>query len=177
MEIYVIRHGQTNANVKNIFNGHYDEDINETGIEQAKCVKEYINKERFDLIISSPLIRAIHTSNIVNERNVPMIIDDRIIERNMGDLTLKSKEVPNKLELWNYYARPNINNLETIPQIFIRVENFLNELKEKYSNKKVLIVTHAYVTRAISIYFKGIPKDGNVIDYGQKNCEVKKYIL
>ena len=51
MNLYVIRHGRTNNNDKHLFNGRTDEDINETGIKQAKMAKEELKNLPIDLII------------------------------------------------------------------------------------------------------------------------------
>lgn len=68
MKIYIVRHGQTNHNVKKIYSNE-DEDLNLKGINQANKLKEQIKKIDYDIIISSPLIRAKHTANIINVKN------------------------------------------------------------------------------------------------------------
>ena len=68
MKIYLVRHGQTNNNIKKLFNTE-DEDINEKGIQQAEILREKIKDIDYDIIISSPLLRATHTANIVNARD------------------------------------------------------------------------------------------------------------
>lgn len=84
MKLYVIRHGQTNDNVNNIINGRSNEELNETGKEQARQMKNKIEALDIDLIICSPLIRTKQTANIINSKNIPVIFDERIIERDTG---------------------------------------------------------------------------------------------
>ena len=55
MKLYVIRHGETDCNKENKYNCRYDEDINETGIEQAKKAGEKVKTLDIDLIICSPM--------------------------------------------------------------------------------------------------------------------------
>ena len=50
-------------------------------------------------------------------------------------------------------------------------------LKEKYSDKTVLIVTHDGVCRNIKRYFNGVPESGKLTEYSQKNCEIREYEL
>lgn len=92
MKLYVVRHGRTNCNEKNIFNGRYDEDINIIGVQQAKILANKIKKLDIDLIISSPMKRTVSTANIINKKNVPIILDDNFIERSLGDLTFAKPE-------------------------------------------------------------------------------------
>ena len=54
-------------------------------------------------------------------------------------------------------------------------EKSLNEIKEKYKGKNVLIVTHAGVCLYIREYFEGKPSSGNYSEYKLKNCECLKY--
>ena len=68
MKVYIVRHGQVPHNVLKMYNNE-NEDLNETGIKQAEDLKKKIENLNFDIIISSPLIRAIHTANIINLNN------------------------------------------------------------------------------------------------------------
>lgn len=68
MRIYIVRHGQVPHNALGQYNTD-DEDLTEVGINQAEELKEKIKNITFDIIISSPLIRAKHTANIININN------------------------------------------------------------------------------------------------------------
>lgn len=177
MNLYVIRHGQTNCNKENKYNGKLNEDINEIGIQQAKLVQEDIKKLNIDLIICSPLLRAKHTCNIVNVNNIPIIYDKRIEERDCGKLTGEKLGEFYYTDYWNYYSNKRIDGLETIQELFDRVANFLDEIKEKYKNKNILLVPHGGVARGIYFYFHEIPEDGMLELFGSDNCGVKEYKL
>ena len=68
MKIYIVRHGQVPHNALKMYSNE-NEDLNETGIKQAEELKMKIKNLNFDIIISSPLIRTIHTANIININN------------------------------------------------------------------------------------------------------------
>ena len=57
MKIYLVRHGEVNHNLFKQYNRE-DEDLNETGIKQAQELKRKIENISYDIIISSPLLRA-----------------------------------------------------------------------------------------------------------------------
>lgn len=68
MKVYIVRHGEVPHNVLKQYNS-VDEDLNEVGVLQANTLKEKIRKLNYDIIISSPLMRARHTANIINVHN------------------------------------------------------------------------------------------------------------
>lgn len=175
MRIYLVRHGQCDSNVKKIYNYTY-EDLNDAGIKQAEELSEQIKNLDYDVIISSPLLRAKHTAEIINVKNKDIIFDDRLREREHGSLEGKSVDVTDREEYWNYYTDVKYGTEESIPHLFNRVKEFLDELKVK-DYKSVLIVAHSGVSKAFYAYFNGIPDDGKFLNLGLKNTEVKEYNL
>lgn len=172
MKIYIVRHGEVPHNALKMYSNE-NEDLNEIGIKQAEDLKNKIKNLNFDIIISSPLIRTIHTTNIININNKKVITDDRLIERNPGDLNRKPIEVTNREEYWNYYTEIQYGTSENIQEFFKRVYSFLDELKQK-DYESVLIVAHSGISKAFSGYFDGI-QDGKFLNRGLKNCEIKEY--
>lgn len=88
MKVYIVRHGQVPHNALKQYNTT-DEDLTELGIQQAIELRDKIKDMKFDVIFSSPLIRAKHTADIININNYNIIIDDRLTERSCGDLSGK----------------------------------------------------------------------------------------
>lgn len=174
MKVYIVRHGETLLNELKQYNGE-DEDLDEIGIKQAEVLKEKIKKIDFDIIITSPLLRAKHTADIINVNNNEVIIDDRIKERNPGNLVEKPLTITNRHEYWNYNSTIKYGTSENINLFFKRVYSFIDELK-KADYDKVLIVAHSGVSKAFSAYFEGI-QDGMFLNRGLKNCEIKEYKL
>lgn len=92
LRIFVIRHGQTNENVKKILQGHKDTDLNEVGVEQAIKLGQYLNQNReirFDKVFSSDLKRCQQTLNEIlkafPESEKPEVsVDSGLRERCMG---------------------------------------------------------------------------------------------
>lgn len=74
MNIYIVRHGQVPHNALKQYN-ITDEDLTDLGIKQAEELREMIKNTEFDIIISSPLIRAVHTANIININNKEIIFN------------------------------------------------------------------------------------------------------
>lgn len=184
MKFYVIRHGQTNWNIEGKIQGNTDIELNETGIKQANAVKETIKKYDIDLIVSSPLKRARKTAEIINETvKCDIIFSENLKERCYGEFEGKIRkdisidEIMQSEQLNNYYANIQYKGIETIQDLCDRVWNLIDNLKNEYKNKNILLVSHGGTIRAINAYFKGINEDGTVDNPGVKNCEIKEYKL
>lgn len=174
MKVYIVRHGEVLHNVLKMYNSK-DDDLTDRGIIQALELRNKIEDIKFDVVISSPLLRATHTENILTYYDDSIITDNRLRERDCGDLSGLPIEVTDREEYWNYYTKIQYGTSENIQIFFKRVYDFLDELKLKdYEN--VLIVAHSGVSKAFSGYFEGI-NDGHFLNRGLKNCEIKMYEL
>lgn len=173
--MYLVRHCECNSNINNVYN-FLNEDINENGISQAKQLRNKLENIKFDIIYSSPLVRAKHTADILNSNNVPIVLDPRLVERNPGSLAGKSYDATDRNEYWNYYSEVRYGTEESIIDLFSRIKKFLDELKNM-EYERVLIVAHSGVSKAFYSYFNGIPKDGKFLKLGLKNAEIKEYVL
>lgn len=170
--IYIVRHGETDFNVEGRYGGRIDVPLNENGIKQAKMVSENLKNIKFDKVFSSPLIRAYQTAQIIYKGEI--IKDDRLIERDNGDLEGKLKtEIKDYID----FNDPNETkyNIESIIDFRNRINNFLDEITQKYSGENILIVTHAGVGIYARCYFEGEPDSNNYQKYKIKNCEVINY--
>ena len=165
--IYVTRHGQTDWNTQKRVMGRCDESLN----------NNLLNTD-IDLIICSPLLRAKQTANIINEgRNIPIVYDNRIIERDFGEFEGMQTGDFDFNGYWNYYKNEQYQKAENIQLFFERVYNFLDYIIKNYSDKNVLIVTHGGVSIPIACYFnKNIPT-GSLVEAGLVlgNCQVLSY--
>jgi 2,3-bisphosphoglycerate-dependent phosphoglycerate mutase len=91
--LFVFRHAETTDNSHQIFSGWRNPDLTPKGLLQAQEVAQQIEQEKIDYAFTSHLLRAKRTLEIVLKphRNVPVFIDDRLIERCYGTLQGKSK--------------------------------------------------------------------------------------
>lgn len=175
MKIHLIRHGEVNHNLYGIY-CKKDEKLNYMGLAQAFSLGEKLKNIHYDIIFSSPLLRAKHTARIINSAHKQIIIDNRLTERDPGSLSGQSLKVTNRDEYWNYYSKIKYGTSERIVPFFDRIFNFIETLKTT-NYDSVLIVGHSGVSKAFYAYFNGIPKDGRLLDKGLKNCEIKEYHL
>ncbi len=177
MKLYVIRHGETDINVQNRINSLNDEDLNENGINQAKNTREKLKQVDYDFIICSPMTRTKHTAEILNYKNADIIYDERLLERDAGVLTKASLDNIDCNDWWNINPKEDYFNAETVEHVIERVSNFLNNIKEKYKDKTLVLVTHGGTLKAINCYFNGIPEDGCLEKYKFENCGIYEFEL
>lgn len=176
--LYLIRHGETELNRQHRWNCQAEEDINETGVRQAEAAAEEVAKLPLDLIICSPMKRTRHTCAIVNRNNVPVIYDERIMERSGGVVTGMPYDAYDHDVYYDLNTKEWPEGMEPLPDFMKRVHELVSEVKEKYSGKNVLLVTHGGVCRCVKYYFEPLPEDGR-INHGSKteNCQIRAYEL
>ncbi len=180
MSIYFIRHGQTNLNKSVSFNGEVEEELTEVGILQAQEAGKKLKDIKFDAIFCSPQLRTMQTLNALNiVSSVPIFFDERITERKMGNLAGKTIDFNYlRYDFLNVNANPTYDGLESIGEVFERVKSILEEIKQNYSNKNVLLVSHGFTGRMVYYYFNKLPKNGLLDDIKESflsNCEIRKY--
>ena len=187
--IAFLRHGKTDWNDKGLLQGRDDIPLNNQGIAQARSAGHELAKSfegksfRFDKIITSPLSRAEVTANIISSAlgNVPVMIDERLIERDFGILSGKEYDFTSRVVLENVEEK----SVETVESIVKRVNELIFEKVDKREN--VLIVTHGAVTRIFaenskkskSVSEKDIGIIGNchmvVYSYDEKSIVLESY--
>ena len=176
--IYVTRHGQTDWNVQKKVMGRCDEPLNETGLQQAEETRNNLLNTKIDIIICSPLQRAKQTAEVINTgRNIPIIYDDRIIERDFGEFEGKQTKDFDFHGYWNYYKNEQYQRAENIQSFFERIYEFLKDVTEKYQGKNVLIVAHGGVSIPVNCFFNNRIPEGSLVDAGLvlENCQVASY--
>ncbi|KAF7363942.1 Phosphoglycerate mutase-like protein [Mycena sanguinolenta] len=87
-KIYVVRHGETQANKDSVIQGQLDTELNETGVEQARRVADALRSVHFDAAYSSDLVRALKTAQIILEHRTDIEIrrEEDLRERFLGDM-------------------------------------------------------------------------------------------
>ena len=177
MKLLIVRHGKTNWNTEKRAAGLSDVELNDEGIEQAKTLRDKLKDVNIDVIISSPLKRAVKTAEIINENHkLNILLDEDIIERNLGIY----EGQPNEKEIFNeirYYTKNvPVENGEDCKTYTKRVFNSLDKIIQEYKGKAntVLIVSHGFYLRSANWYFNGVPTEPEEV-IRIKNCQIDEY--
>lgn len=155
LELVLVRHGETIANLKHKYSGHLDTPLSENGIDQTHKLVDRLKKEEFDKVFSSPLSR---TKIIAELAEVDAIYDSRLKEFNFGcfeglDYVEAKAIYPQMWEEWvkqdeNYV----VENGESLSSFERRVNSFLDECVD-LNAKRILIISHGGVIRTILAKF------------------------
>lgn len=159
MKIYIIRHGETDANKFGILQGCADIPLNSYGEELAAASGRGLKGVHFDAAFSSPLIRAKKTAELVlseSGNDCPIIIDERIKEICAGayegkHLRPEFGEIPAE-DVRLFFNEPlklkSFPNGENVIDVANRTQEFLHELAEK-DYETVLVSTHGCALRCM----------------------------
>ena len=96
--LVLLRHGQSDWNLKNLFTGWRDVDLTEKGIDEARAAGRKLKAQglRFDVAFTSKLVRAQRTLDLVLEEmaqtSIPVLKDQALNERDYGDLAGLNKD-------------------------------------------------------------------------------------
>ncbi len=166
MKIYIIRHGETDSNkVNKLMGQRVDESLNQEGIRQAEELSENLIGQHFDIIFTSPLKRALETAQIISEKiKVPILEKKELLERDFGTLSGKSWDEMSKgvsddspdfkkQDFEQYYNYRPYGG-ESVEDVKERLLIFIDEIKNNYSDKKVLIIAHGGILKLAHFLFK-----------------------
>ena len=159
--IYIVRHGETNANLEEIVSGHFDSPLTEKGENQARARGEDLKKIHFDAVFSSDLIRAKRTAEIISlDRQLEVNTSNLLRERFFGkwegktisDFIEKNKQL---FELEKKFSESQRQTFKPYPdyesnsEIAGRMLTFLREAAVTYTAKTVLVVAHGSILRSL----------------------------
>lgn len=172
--LVLVRHGQSEWNLKNLFTGWKDPDLTELGVEEARAAGRVLNEKgiSFDRGYSSNLARARNTLKIIlaeiGQADIPALGSEALNERDYGELTGLNKDEARRkwgdaqVRLWrrSYDVRPP--NGESLKDTVARALPFYCEeiLPRLLRGERILIVAHGNSLRALLIVLDQLTPQG-----------------
>jgi broad specificity phosphatase PhoE len=159
--LLLVRHGETDWNVGNRFQGHADPPLNETGRTQARELAAALSDRSFDAVFTSPLRRAHETAEIIAaSHGLQPIPVEALREVDVGEwegLTREEIErrFPEQYRRWLAFGQ-GWGNGETYEEMGRRVVATLLELAREHDGEMLLVVTHGGPIRAALASASGI---------------------
>ena len=191
LDIYMVRHGETQSNLDRVFQGHMDTSLTERGLKQAEAVGSWMNGVPFDAIYASDLVRAADTAKAIARSQVmgEVILDRDLREMNYGVLQgvpihdfARVLEPYGVAEQWGNGAFSQRGIAapggESLRQLRNRVTRFVARLDAKHppeANQTVLVVTHGGFLRVMMTVLLGIPTKARHA-FVFENCSVTRVI-
>ncbi len=148
--LFLVRHGETVDNARQIMQGQTQGCLNEKGREQARVVAERLAAESIDAIMASDLQRAIQTAEMIAEpHGLPVVTTPLLRERDWGGFT--GRFIPDlKGEVWP-------DDIESEEALLARARTFLIYITATYPGKRVVAVGHGIFNKAILAVYAQCP--------------------
>jgi 2,3-bisphosphoglycerate-dependent phosphoglycerate mutase len=171
--LLLARHGETDWNAEQRWQGHSDVPLNERGREQARTLAEELADEPIVAIYSSDLRRAHETARIVADRKgMDVIVDAALRETNLGVWEgLTSTEIaerfPEDWHTWREGGIPSGRGGETPQEARERVVEVAHRIAVAHPGEQVLVVAHGGVLRHLALHADALKPDDTFA-----NCHV-----
>ena len=153
---YLVRHGETVWNKAGKFQGRTDIDLSPLGLKQADKAAEWLKNKKVDSIISSPLIRAAHTAELIaGEQGISIEYDSGLMELSFGQwegLTFDQINAKWPGMMDQMFRNPDGIELpggESFNQCQKRCMETMNRLISRKKRKTYVIVSHGAALRTI----------------------------
>jgi len=181
-KLILLRHLESQWNKENRFTGWTDVPLSKEGIESAKGVAEELADFKIDKVYTSPLIRNRETVSLVIKKNIPIIVDKALDERNYGKLQGLNKDEVKKqygeeqVRLWRRSWDQAPPGGESLEDVYNRAIPFFQKYIEKdlKDGKNVLVVASHNSLRSFIKYIEKI-SDNDIINIEIKPGELKIY--
>ena len=168
MNLLVIRHGQSEADILEVMEGRADYSLTELGIEQAQLMADWVAKNyKIDKILASPLKRASQTADILSKRTgIAVIRDDDLMEWQNGIIAGMPRE-----EARVKYPRPEPKYPHTVMyeqesdiQFRMRAETALSKiLNENPAESTIAVISHGGLIGQLFNSFLRLPVTSNSV--------------
>ncbi len=184
MKLYIVRHGETDWNKARRIQGHSDIPLNEYGLYLAGQTAEGLRDVAFDIVYTSPLMRARQTADaIIRDREVRVIEEERIAEMNFGayeGMCISGRDRAAQGEAFDKFFLDTAHFVpaeggESVRGLLERTGEFLREICSKpgLQEKTVLVSTHGAALTALLNNIKGNLDIGAFWEKGvPANCAV-----
>lgn len=162
MEIVLVRHGQTEWNVQEIFRGHADIELNDTGRKQAGLLGEFLREPGIEAVYSSPLKRALDTARtIVRHHGIELQVTDGLNDMSFGDwqgvqVDVVKERYPELYEVWSDHPdQVRIPGGETLADVRERAMTVVDDAVARHKGR-VVLVTHRVVIKLLTLALMGL---------------------
>lgn len=146
MNIYLIRHGETDWNLIGKVQGREDIPLNNTGKSQAKKCAIALQNTGIKTIISSPLARAVQTANIIASTHdgMEVIIDEDLIERDFGEMSGMTYD---RRKFFDSFGHEE--TMEPLEKLSKRLIDCIQRYAIKYFNQDIVMISHGAAINSV----------------------------
>ncbi|HUG56136.1 MAG TPA: histidine phosphatase family protein [Candidatus Limnocylindrales bacterium] len=155
--LYLVRHGESEANAARIFAGQTDSPLTERGRRQAEAVAETLAPIRFDRVVSSDLSRCRDTAEAIARRQgLAVEIFPELREIDVGEAAGRAFDELKGLPAWTDGAFVRWPGGESLEQVLTRVTATIDRIVSASPGRTVCVVGHGGVTRILVSHYLGL---------------------
>lgn len=174
--LYLARHGETLWNKTQRLQGQLDSKLTELGKMQSLKIADTLATKNINLIISSPLGRAVETAGICQQKlKLTHQTSASLMERNLGDWQGKEvKELqllPEYDEMLHQVTTLTTKNSESAVACGQRILKSLKQFAREYKGRNLLIIFHGEALRCL-LFFLGKTEKSNAFHLYKNGCIV-----
>ena len=182
MELFLLRHGQTDYNAEKRFQGRVDVPLNQLGKSQALKMRDQLLADLSQIaqFYTSPLCRAKETAQLIAPDPSIVKVDGRLIEIDLGEFDGRLEtDIEQDLGTENYDAWRRANFVqgapggESLSQAMRRAESFLQDIVSAHGHEKIAIVSHQGFLIALKSVISGDSTRQALTRYRQRNDEIE----
>jgi 2,3-bisphosphoglycerate-dependent phosphoglycerate mutase len=182
--LFTVRHGLTQLNRDKRVGGRYDAPLIEEGRRQAREANGSFDGTHFDVVISSPLSRALETAEIIaGVRREDVVVEEGCTERSFGEMEgLTPAQVRERLPQVRYVRIGHVDYSlnppggETFEQLRERARRFLERTLKLHGGKRILLFGHENFLQQLHGVIHGLgPMES--LERAILNCELNQFCL
>ena len=182
--LFTVRHGLTELNRDKRVGGRYDAPLIEEGRRQAREANGSFDGTHFDVVISSPLSRALETAEIIaGVRREEIVVEDGCTERSFGEMegltpTLVRERLPQVRYVRIGHVDYSLNppGGETFEQLHERARHFLERTLKLRGGKRILLFGHENFLQQLHGVIHGLGPMKS-LERAILNCELNQFCL
>lgn len=145
-ELWIIRHGETEWSRDGLHTSHTELELTAEGVEVARRLAERLEGVEFDLVLSSPRVRARRTAELAGFTDIQL--DDDLTEWDYGDYEGRTTpEIREEVPGWTVWAYPCPGG-ENAEQVSSRLDRVVARVRA--NGGRVLVFSHGHASRALA---------------------------
>ncbi len=158
-ELWVIRHGETEWSRDGRHTSHTELDLTAEGEAVAQRLAERLADVEFDLVLTSPRLRARRTAELAGHADAEL--EDDLTEWDYGDYEgITTPEIRKDVPGWTTWTHPSPGG-ESAEQVSQRLDRVVERVRA--NGGRVLVFSHGHASRALAARWLGLPvQDGRL---------------
>ncbi len=151
MRLFLVRHGQTDANLKRLLQGSSNGILNATGIQQVEQLGHHLKNVALDHIYASDMQRAVDTAGAIARLHGLMVeVDCQLREWDVGELDGQPAAVYLKMIQGMPLSQFSPPGGQMLPEVRKRADAVIRRLVEEHMGESIMICSHGDFMRVLT---------------------------